>query len=58
MEFLSETQRVLILKISDNYILCLVCPIDGGARPALLRKIFNNKVKKEIISAMTKLGIL
>lgn len=56
MELLSEKQRVLNFKISDNYILCLVCPLNG-AKSGILRTMFNNKVKKDITTAMKEFGV-
>jgi hypothetical protein len=52
MESVIEERRVFTLKISTKYALCVICPIENGARAATIKGKFHNSVKDEIISTL------
>ena len=59
MELVSQEKRVFTLRISNDpdYVLCVVCPING-AKAGVIRTKFLNSVKNEIITAMKEGGLI
>ncbi len=48
---MSQDKMILCLRVSDDSILCVVCPINGGAPSGIIRAMFERTVKNQIIEA-------
>jgi predicted regulator of Ras-like GTPase activity (Roadblock/LC7/MglB family) len=48
---MSQDKMILCLRVSDDLILCVVCPIDGGAPSGIIRTQFERTVKNDILNA-------
>jgi hypothetical protein len=48
---MSQDQMILCLRVSDDLILCVVCPIEEGAPSGIIRAIFEKPLKNDILEA-------
>lgn len=48
---MSQDKMILCLRVSDDSILCVVCPITGGAPSGIIRTLFERTVKNDIMNA-------